>query len=90
VKWAHRDWSTTAYYENDRNVNPNWQFEDVLGDIFIRIYDYDYPDADDHCDASPANGRKELQINFDPRRLRTQAIPADSRSSETDGDRSGT
>jgi predicted acylesterase/phospholipase RssA len=83
VKWGHHDWKKTKHYEDDRDVSPNWRFEDVFGEILIEIKDYDQPEhEDDVCDASTrrGDGRDEsldeswqdprlLRIDLDPRRF---------------------
>lgn len=71
VKVGNRDWRKTGYYEDRNSVWPHWMFDDVKGDIWIQIKDNDsgtLGSDDDLCDASPASGRKRLEITLDPRR----------------------
>jgi len=76
VKWGDRDWKETSYYLDARDVHPRWRFENVSGDIAIRIADFDSPDKNNRCDASPVDGETELRINFDPRRFADAQHPS--------------
>jgi len=59
----------TGHREDRRDVRPGWTFVAIVREIpgvpiSIDIYDQDFPDSDDHCDASPVDGRKRLSISY--------------------------
>jgi hypothetical protein len=70
VRFGARAFPTTDHREDDGDISPNWIFRKgaAAGSIIsisIAIWDHDYPDADDHCDVSPVNGKKTLEISYD-------------------------
>lgn len=59
----------TGHREDKRDVRPGWMFVTIVREIpgvpiSIDIYDQDFPDSDDHCDASPFDGRKSLHVSY--------------------------
>lgn len=69
VKMHGQSFPKTGHQEDRRDVSPNWTFitvapENVTFWIEIDIYDQDWPDADDHCDASPLHRWKTLRMNY--------------------------
>lgn len=59
----------TGHREDKRDVRPGWTFVAIVREsrgvpISIDIWDQDFPDSDDHCDASPVDGRKRLSILY--------------------------
>lgn len=72
VRIGERSFPNTSHREDDGDVTPNWAFsypsrEEATVPIWINILDHDSPDSDDHCDASPVNGRKTLVLHYNPR-----------------------
>ena len=72
IRIGERASSNTPHREDAGDVTPNWAFtssspEETTVPIRIAIFDHDWPDSDDHCDVSPVNGRKTLDINYTPR-----------------------
>jgi hypothetical protein len=68
VRMQGQSFPKTGHREDRRDVSPNWTFltvapENVTFWIEIDIYDEDWPDPDDHCDASPRYG-KTLLMNY--------------------------
>lgn len=66
----------TGHQEDRRDVSPNWTFITVAPEnmtiwIIIDIWDEDWPDPDDHCDASPLHGWKTLKMTYN---VATEAI----------------
>lgn len=69
----------TGHREDDGDVSPNWTFVSAADQnstvkITIGIFDHDAPDADDHCDVSPVDGKKTLEILYN---LRTDQVTGD-------------
>jgi hypothetical protein len=69
VRMHGQSFPKTGHKEDRRDVSPNWTFITVAQEnltfwIDIDIYDEDWPDPDDHCDASPLNGWKTLRMNY--------------------------
>ena len=79
VEIGSRALPKTGHREDDGDVSPNWTFISVADEnstvrITIGIFDHDAPDADDHCDVSPVDGKKTLEIFYN---LRTNQITGD-------------
>jgi hypothetical protein len=87
VKINERSFPKTGHREDDGDVRPDWTFTTVVEyrgrgaysvkrmvPFRIDIWDEDYPDRDDHCDASPARGRKQLYFYYS---FRTETIDGD-------------
>lgn len=69
VKINGQSFPETGHREDDGDVRPNWTFTTVVpttgsASFSIDIWDHDFPDADDHCDASPKKGRKRLSFYY--------------------------
>lgn len=79
VKMHQQSFPKTGHREDDGDVSPHWTFITVAPEnltlwIYIAIYDHDWPDPDDHCDASPVKGGKTLRISYN---VRTEEIRGD-------------
>ncbi len=79
VQIGNRAFPKTGHREDDGDVSPNWTFVSAADEnspvrITIGIFDHDDPDADDHCDVSPVDGKKTLEIFY---HLRTDQVAGD-------------
>src|SRR5262249_8229366 len=86
VRVGAKSFPKTDHREDDGDVTPNWRFREGVaagstGPHSIAIWDHDYPDADDHCDVSPLDGKKTLQISYD---LSTGRIGGDVSGNESE------
>ena len=79
VHIGEKSFPKTGHREDDGDVSPNWTFNNAAAEnstvgITIAIFDHDAPDADDHCDVSPVDGKKTLEIRYN---LRTDQVTGD-------------
>jgi hypothetical protein len=84
VRVGAKSFPKTDHREDDGNVLPNWTFREGVAagstvPISIAIWDHDYPDADDHCDVSPVDGKRTLELSYD---LATGRIGGDVNGNE--------
>jgi predicted acylesterase/phospholipase RssA len=73
LKIGDYNYDRTTQIEDNNHPKPDWRFDlnpvdlrNQDGQVTLDIWDDDSPDENDHCDASPEDGERQIKFRIDP------------------------